>query len=353
MMESRVWNFGALDTWFFRDSSPFRDGDKVGNTQVIFPPPMATLQGAIRTALASAKGWIPGNDAGWPEELGTPEDLGELNLFGPYLQWQGQPLFPMPRMVLMSLGGETARLEPGEAVRTDIGMVRLPTLPPGASTGLKEPEDYWITRDTFEAVLAGDVPVKYCYSSKLWNTEFRVGLTMQERAAEPGKLYQTYHTRPSPTTSIAVEVLGISPQWQETIPSVLPLGGEGRFAQVDVYPGGDLLPTMPDFAPDRSGRIRFVVVLVTPGYFANVASAMQAGPLPFPCVSAVVGRTVAVGGWDLKNGRPRSPLTFIPAGSVWFYEIAQEQWGQIASLHGQKIGNKTEYGYGQILLGKW
>ena len=84
-----VWTFRALDALFFRDGTPFHQGEG-GFVQPkgTFPPTIMTLQGAIRTALAGWRGWDPGRETDWPAELGGPEDRGVLQLYGPYLPQQ-------------------------------------------------------------------------------------------------------------------------------------------------------------------------------------------------------------------------------------------------------------------------
>ena len=79
-MSSLNFNFTLLDTGFFRGGQPFHAGEG-GYSQLTshFPPPMSTLQGAIRTALAAAHGWQPGQNDSWPEELGDADSLGRLS----------------------------------------------------------------------------------------------------------------------------------------------------------------------------------------------------------------------------------------------------------------------------------
>ena len=96
--------FVPLDTWFFRDGTPFTaqsaPQEDVGS---LFPPYPPTLVGALRAALARANGW---DEAGrWPPELcevlgDGPEDLGVLSFAGPFLLRDGQPLFQAPRHLL-------------------------------------------------------------------------------------------------------------------------------------------------------------------------------------------------------------------------------------------------------------
>jgi len=54
-MNRQCWDFTLLDTGFFRSGQPFHAGEG-GHSRIVshFPPPMRTLQGATRSALAAA-----------------------------------------------------------------------------------------------------------------------------------------------------------------------------------------------------------------------------------------------------------------------------------------------------------
>ena len=78
-----------VDTWFFRDGTPFTKGDSPQeNVGSLFPPPPATVVGALRAALARSRGW--GGRGSWPPEIceilgDGPDDLGQLRFDGPFL----------------------------------------------------------------------------------------------------------------------------------------------------------------------------------------------------------------------------------------------------------------------------
>ena len=124
-----------VDTWFFRDGTPFSMGkapqENVGS---LFPPNPLSVAGAIRAALARGRGWN-GRER-WSNQIGDvlgdgPENLGALSLDGPFLLWEGQPLFRAPRHVLGSNDGTCWNpsdfLRPGDPVACDLGdQIRFP-----------------------------------------------------------------------------------------------------------------------------------------------------------------------------------------------------------------------------------
>lgn len=374
-MNWQSWTFSLLDTGFFRDGQPYNAGEG-GYSRVRggFPPSMNTLQGAIRTALASAAGWRPEAPEKWPPFLGDADSLGRLTLRGPYLVRGSEPHFPMPLSVLVKerpAGGDKgfewdfARLVPGAPVTCDLGeAVRLPRVASVGFTGGRAPDDLYLDRAGLATVLAGGVPDQghVRRPEDLWRDEPRVGLERSDvtRTAREGHLYQVVHTRPHKDVVIRVFLGGLPDGQALKPPRVFVLGGEGRPAGIEVEDVtaeqvAAFLPAAPEIAAGPDGGVRFTVTLVTPGRYTDPAAAILKGPpgVPGNCVSACVGRVRRIGGWDLRNRRPRPLEPFLPAGSTWFFEAAAKDLPAVEALHGRCLGDKTEYGYGQVVIGRW
>ena len=185
-----------VDTWFFRDGTPFTMGtapqENVGS---VFPPHPATVVGAIRAALARSRGWDGcerwGQDIG--EVLGDgPGDLGRVAFDGPFLLREGQPLFRVPRHVLGRADGAAWRpgafLRPGDPVTCDLGeAVRLPEVTGVPSDvdvyELKSGDGLWMTRRGLGAVLNGGLPAdaELVPDGCLWSDEPRIGLAARRK----------------------------------------------------------------------------------------------------------------------------------------------------------------------------
>jgi CRISPR-associated protein Cmr3 len=153
---------------------------------------------------------------------------------------------------------------------------------------------------------------------------------------------------------------GIPEGWTVPLPAHVYLGGEGRVAAVEVQAVEEgaissLLPSCPSLEPDPDGIVRFTLTLLTPGYYADPVVAVREGPpgVPGECVSACLGKLRQVGGWNLKEHGPRPLEPVIPPGSTWFYAAAPGDIDRIVALHGGCLGNKSEYGYGQVVVGRW
>lgn len=387
-MVATRWQFTAIDTLFFRDAAPFHAGEGgQGGQNSLFPPTMNTLQGAIRYQLALTQGWHPGAES-FPVELGSNDDLGDLKLRGPYLYFNNELLLPSPLFLLRSQHDYNGtiqtiyhRLLPGqETIKCDLGEVRLPVMPPGA-TGAKLMENYWLTVTAMEKVLAGGVPDAVNYSSntelnhnippngvvgsnELWDYEPKVGITKnhETHTAKDKHLYAINMIRLHHQLSIVAGVDGIPREWQEPMfnqPQMVTLGGEGKLAELNITDELIKLPDLPELQSVK-GKVRFTVTLITPGYFGSqektAQSILSLKPwIDSKCITACVGKAKQIGGWDLAEQRPRSLRSFIPAGSTWFFEGEEREMEIIRDLHGKFIGDEQSnaFGYGQVLIGRW
>lgn len=362
-MTARLWEFAPLDVFFFRDASPYNAGEG-GWTGAggFFPPFMSTLQGAVRTALAYGRGWRPERPDMWPGELGGPDDPGRVVLRGPYLFSEGEILLPAPLNILCRKDAgdkryHYIRLVPGPAVECDLGLVRLPE-PTENAAGATELQGAWLSGQGMAEVLAGGLPGdgQVFQASALWREEPRVGIERdrRRRTAVEHKLYSATFTRLCQGVSLQVEVSGLTDEWYDGVPAVIPLGGEGRLARIRIAEQGLDLPELP--AVHRDGdKIRFTVTLITSGSFPDVASAVRNGPpeVPGRCVAACTGRMQQSGGWDLKSHAPRPLRPLIPAGSTWFFETEGSRAAEVQVLHGKCLGDGQAWGLGQVLIGRW
>lgn len=367
---NKVWAFEAMDTFFFRGGTPFRQGEGGAvQPESFFPPTMLTLQGAIRAQLARQQGWTPANPHLWPNELGTEstvpgelDDLGVLRLAGPYLYYKGEYLYPAPSILFgkekKGAGWKLTYLLPqmNRKINSDLGEITL--LQPKHAVEKGKALSVWLTRTGLEKVLAGGIPEqKEIYSpSNLWDSERRVGIERQleTRTAEDHHLYALTFIRPRLGLQVVVEVGGIPISWHPIKREILPLGGEGRAAKVVVRDEELQLPVMPKLEA-KDGWIHYTVTLLTPGWFITPEKVVREGPpeIPGDLISASIGKVMRVGGWDLKNRAPRPLRPLLPPGTTWFYRAKEQDRKQIESLHGTWVGENTSYGMGQIVIGRW
>ena len=363
--------FVPLDTWFFRDGTPFTaqsaPQEDVGS---LFPPYPPTLVGALRAALARANGW---DEAGrWPPELcevlgDGPEDLGVLSFAGPFLLRDGQPLFQAPRHLLgasRECGWRPAGfLRPGSPVACDLGHVPLPEFPDavGDAGTLKTADDVWLTALGMNAVLRGQLPGTddVVSSRSLWTPEHRIGLKRDKavRAAKEGMLYSSRHVRPGRAISLGVRVSGLPEEWTpRALSELAPLGGESRVAELTPW-SGDLHLAPPLDLITRTRRVSLIAVSPL-----DLETETCRGQQSVPglgevrVVSACLARPQRVGGWDSLGRRPLAVRSVLPPGSVLYCEIVDLEGFESAVAFGNgtaQVGSRQEWGFGLAALGVW
>lgn len=345
----------AIDTLMFRDGRPFNQSDAgAGVARSIFPPYPPTLVGAVRMLLACQSGFE--NGGSWPKaELGDGVDwrsggqLGKLRFSAPLVLRDGVPLFPVPLFVALA-ADEVVRLRPGAVRSCDLGpSVRLPE-PEKNVTGLKLVENQWLDGKAMTKLLAGETVAKkdLVKAADLWESETRIGIgrDRENRVVNTGQLYLASHVRPRTDVSLGISVSELNKAPRRS--TLQALAGEHRMAEFSVLQPPLALPAAPKDFP----RGNYFVVLLSPAILDVLP--MPNGNLdrlPGKVVSACLGKPVRIGGWDSLRKQPIAMTEAVPAGSVWF--LSGRETKAIAALNGTHIGRATEWGFGQILVGKW
>lgn len=375
----------AFDTLFFRESRPF---ESIGGSELasVFPPPPRTVLGAIRAAIGDAMGatWQSFNNANSPENqsvrdvIGYGDDLGKLSLNGIWLSrlkdGKHERLYPVPLYLLRKKEGEDdakfARLQIGKPICTHLGNVRLPALPADKS-GFKPLENHWVTASGLKKILAGESTLtkdELIISKDLFESETRLGIARnnETRAVQTGLLYQANHIRPKQVLSLEVEITGVPDVLSNR---VLRLGAEGRMAGLEIVdtPKDSDLPAVPTPTTDTKGLI---ITFLTPARFADGSWVLpgftesnsetkcwtgEIKGIALTLHAAVIGKAQREGGWDMAQHKPRDMQSFIPAGSSYYVELADQKQlnAAIQTLHGLRIGEDTRLGRGLIVCGLW
>ncbi|MBU0655545.1 MAG: type III-B CRISPR module-associated protein Cmr3 [Gammaproteobacteria bacterium] len=364
--------FNATDTLFFRESRPM---EALGEAQSVFPPPVRTLAGAVRTLIGEhlhvkwdefdqKKGEHP-----LATHIGFGESLGNLRFEGPWLAWgeddKRERFYPAP-LHLMRKGEKLFQLTLDvveNVVRCDWGEnVRLPKLPDGDEPkGSKPLENAWLNQAGWKAVLQGDKPTsEQIHDAKnLFEQESRLGIARDNatRSVQKGLLYQTQHIRPKAGMSIELDVEGLPAAMPNN--AIIRLGGEGRTASLSVKSTGNTLPKV-----SISGTT-FALYLLTPLYGSPCLDFHRKACNPtvwrgtlngiaLTLHGAITGKVQRVGGWDMAANKPRPVKSLVPAGSVFFCSVDDgDIQAAINALHDQRIGDFTEYGYGHLAVGVW
>ena len=352
-----------VDTLMFRDGRPFSQSDPGASAAVsMFPPFSPTLVGAVRAALWKELGkWradLLGDGTDWQAE-GT---LGPLSFGAPLVLLDGEPVFPVPLHLLEGRNNQDEAqltfLTPGKPRSCDLGdNVRLPT-PEHPLQGVKPIADRWLTRAGMRDVLDGRLPSADAFVPvlDLWVSEPRVGIGIDRstRTTIDGQLYLATHVRLGERTSIYMEICGFE---RTDLPQrrLQTLGGEHRMAELDFAP--DTAPSLPEttITPDLTCCVIVISPLVMPDL---PVPGRQISGLPGRLVSACLGKSTRIGGWDSqgrrcsgkRRGRALPLLEAIPPGSVLFMERDED-----SEIVGVEInsGIGRDWGLGKVLIGTW
>lgn len=369
--------FKATDTLFFRESRPM---EAQGELQSVFPPPVRTLAGAVRTLIGNHMGvdWSLFNDK--PTDptcqnlrkiIGFSENLGELSFQGAWLMHANQRLFPTPLHLMKRDSAEafTKLCLDKESIWCDLGKkVRLAKLE-DKDRGAKALDNTWLSQAAMQAVLNGELPkfTDLKEAKDLFERESRLGIARnyQTRTVREGALYQTSHIRPDRLVSIAFDVNGLPEDFPKQ--SLLRLGAEGRSASVELTETKQQVLQIP-----KGITKKFALYLLTPLQRGDTS---KDEPLPtfkkqegectywqgeinsvaLKLYGAITGKMQREGGWDMAKHEPREVTNLIPAGSVFFCELVDQKNAEEAlkKLHLKQHGAMTEYGYGQFAVGIW
>lgn len=365
-MKRNSYKIEPIDSWFFRDGSPFNAGESgQGHARSIFPPNPPSIVGVLRASLAMAGGWS--GRGRWEKSLTDVlgdgfDDLGTFRLHHATVLKGDEALYKLPANILLERQpGESkpiprATLIPSEqATLCDLGRVRLPAsrIP---RAGLEPGDGVWISLEGMRSILEGHLPEsgELFLESELWHEEFRIGLERDNktRAAIKGQLYAPRHIRLEADVSLGVS-FELGADW--SLPRTFGFGGEARLASassIDLW----RLPQSPRELVDS--RKRAAIFVLSP---LSLSEHEQLRPnAPFlgmdgvTLVSACVPRPLHIGGWNSLARRPRPLTPFIAPGSVFFVSMEDKDACQeVLRLHDSRIGNHTNHGYGHVLVGTW
>jgi CRISPR-associated protein Cmr3 len=141
------------------------------------------------------------------------------------------------------------------------------------------------------------------------------------------------------------------------------MGGESKAAYYEAI--GEEVNRMDDEIVRRvKDTRRFKLYLATPSLFERGwlprfvdenSLKGEKGSLKFKLVAAAVGRYQPIGGWDLAKNQPKPICRFVPAGSVYFFELLDGNPEEIfEKFNWQAISDRdAEVGFGLTLVGGW
>ena len=350
-----------LDVLFCRGGRPYAAGHAASAE---LPTPQV-IAGAIRTGLLAAEGLLPA--AGARIDDATFARLMTARIRGPLLWRNGEPLVPVPADLVWNLKRGQGRRELSEGDTPIDGCpqgVRLRPMrqrpefitekekcPQWRPLWKQEPEgrrDFepmngrWLPASALVGYLRGEgVPVTALVDAKdLYDHEplTHVGIDPESRTAQDGILFTQTVVRLRRGVCLYVEVDRAG--WKP-LPNSIAVGGDRHRCRVEVVKPDPRLNAV-------ATKGHTTLLHLTPAIHAD----------PHWCapewrsrlISAAVGSSQPISGWDWRESKPKPTRYAVPAGSVYFLdgdlsmEAQGAQAGQLDDLAA---------GYGWTVAGTW
>ena len=371
------------DTFFFRDGKPFTKGDQ-SEGYSIFPPLPSTILGALRTAYIAEHGDLSTFYAGkMTNTIGTPSSLGSMKLRGAFLaDRKSGTYFPIPLDLVRKKNEKENRLYPLEVLPENSNFISNTVLAHYLG---------WVGSEEVEPETSGklhSIYMKQYLLGKRKSFRFRpyedficdepkIGIGRDQRTltSEESMLYRINMSR-FQSRFLNTSELGFVVEYccDEKLPEkgLLKLGGEGKsflyeLSAHDPKP----LPTKEDeealkAAIQKSGG--FKLYFATPAIFehgwlpkwidkrthCSQYPVSGTGSMSIKLVTAAVGKPIPVGGWDMKKEEAKPTRCAVPAGSVYYFKIADESCVDtiIRTFHYKNISDyQAKEGFGLCFVG--
>lgn len=387
-----------LDVLLFRDSKPFSGGED-HLARSVFPPPPSTVYAAIRSHLLSHhfgrfEAFKEGRDVplDLAQEIGSPTHFGSLELRRLLVARKRKPVdahqqaisvelfYPMPEDVaVVKDTGQLVLFKPADGfpVRTNLpaGLRHLWFTKDAhldAAAG-------WLTENGMQRYLAdepnssgsffgaGEVITGTHIGEVIFTREERTGIARDRarRSVREGLLYSVEYLRLRHGVGFFAEFEGT-----QLLPDsgLINLGGDRRPAHYQPARVSNLaLETIKQRVQERR---RFKLVLVTPALFERgwrpkwidkqTLEGSRAN-VRVRLVAAALGKPIGIGGFDLVKQFPKPVHRFVPAGSVYFFELLEgDADAAIQAFHEKSVSENSEtfpetarQGFGHSLIGAW
>ncbi len=368
-----------LDTLFFKDGKPFSMGEETW-ADGIFPPAPSVIYGAIRSA------YFAQNIDEFNQFLyGSKKDpTNNLRIKGIGFQIGYNFFLPLP---LDCVKQKRIRKDKNKVLITqqeilenltslkkmNIKKILLPPPPTSNENGKVEKLEGGGLLSKHEIVDYFNQNKKDFIVQKISDIiqqEPKVGIGRNNftHSTEEGKLYRVGMNRleskmkKNKTISFSIivdfEGLNILPK------GFMKLGGEGKAVEYSSNNSKEFKPEA-----SRINNNRFKLYLSTPTIFHNgwfphwlsfhndcLEGTIPQIDLKVTLSTAVLGKPVMIGGFDIKEGVPKPMRKAVPQGSIYYFQINDKETDiqkKLNKLNGQSISDeKKEEGFGICFIGK-
>jgi len=320
-----IIEINPLDTLFFKDGKPFSMDEETW-ADGIFPPPPSVFYGALRTAYM----------AQYNQDITTintdTDPTRELKISGISYFMGEQQVYPLPLDVVKKKGDieykvfllkknkntYISSLDTGKA-----NKLRYLLIPPFEEE-VKNMEGGFISKTSLENYLNGDENEFDAYPLEdylLTEPKVGIGRDSKTHTASESRLYRVGMLR---LKNFQFIVGFENLQIEES--GFLKLGGEGKAV---TYQSSHRATNPEQYQPANN---LFKIYLATPALLENgwlpgwLDPVTLEGQYPgtgiqVKLIAAATGKPLFIGGFDMKEKKPKKMLKAVPPGSVFYFEI--------------------------------
>jgi CRISPR-associated protein Cmr3 len=341
-----------LDTLFFRDGKPFTMGDD-NWANGIFPPHPSVVFGALRSAYFSH------HIDDLKKATGPYDPTGKLHIRGIYFydHTEKKIYLPLPMDCVKNKNEEKNEVSLLPYVNLDKIKTSCPTQYALKGTGdVETVNGGFITSDLFKKYLTNsERSFSFIKISDKISIEHKIGIGIDKNSgtSEVGKLYRTGMNRLN-DLSLLIEFDDLD------LPAsgFLKLGGEGRAVSYEIFSSEKFEMSF----QIKDNQKFFKLYLLTPAIFKNgwlperideKTLIVEYPGLKLKLITASIGKTIYVGGFDMKARKPKPMYKAVPAGSVYYFELMEGEIQTAFKLLNQKAISDyySEQGFGIVYFG--
>ena len=338
----------ALDTLFFRDGKPFTMGEDVW-ANGMFPPNPSVIYGALRSRYFSE------NISELDKANNNDDPTKNLVIKGIYLKRDEDFLFPYPLdCVLNKESNEISRLKMKK--NNMISSFSMSNILLNESSNAKVESlnnnliDDLSLSDYLEGSSAG-----FSKIDSIFNIEPKIGIGRDRLTgtSEDGKLYRVGLIRLLEDIKIIVEFENL------TIDKIgiLKLGGEGKGANYKSIVTGFEYNEKLDISEGTFCLYLLTPALLKKGWIPSFIDEETKNGTVVGCeiklLTGAIGKFVNIGGFDMKNNKPKVMLKAVPAGSVYYFKFKGDFNKIQEELNLKSISDYRENeGFGISIIGR-
>ena len=354
-----IIQINPLDTIFFRDGKPFTMAEDTWS-DTIFPPYPSVIYGAIRSAYFS-------EHIDELEKAGNDNDLTKsLKIKGIYYGIGIDVYFPLPldcvkeknnndkqiKVTALTMGKNNSQNNClTEYLLSDKNERKVENVPDGL-----------IRKSMFQKYLddaSESFQIQKINDYVISEPKVGIGRSAATHSIEESKLYRVGMKRLEGKSGVRLSIVVDFEGLDLPENGLIKLGGEGKAANYKKYKN-NISVDAPKFEQNEK---RFKMILTTPAIFTNgwlpswIDKKTLEGDyngLKLKLLTAAIGKPINIGGFDMKAKRPKAMFKAVPAGSVYYFKIAEGDIRKIISLFHQKAISDVypEQGFGIAYVGK-